>query len=69
MRSNRESFTEFALRLSRHHAAHWKHRRINEERNRDFIRETDLSWQKQAEIEASDKLSLDHYLQQYWMQT
>jgi glutamate--cysteine ligase len=69
MRSNRESFTEFALRLSRHHAAHWKHRSINEERNRDFIRETDLSWQKQAEIEASDKLSLDQYLLQYWMQT
>jgi glutamate--cysteine ligase len=69
MRSNRESFTEFALRLSRQHAAQWKHRSISEERNRDFIRETGLSWQKQAQIEASDKLSLDQYLQEYWTQT
>jgi gamma-glutamylcysteine synthetase len=69
MRSNRESFTEFALRLSRHHATHWKQRRISEERNHNFIRESDLSWQKQAQIEANDKLSLDQYLQQYWTQT
>lgn len=38
MRSNRESFTEFALRLSRQHAAQWKHRRISEERTHNFIR-------------------------------
>jgi len=69
MRTNRESFTEFALRLSRQHAAQWKLRRISEERNRDFTQEADLSWQKQAQIESSAILSLDQYLQEYWAQT
>ena len=69
MRSNRESFTDFALRLSQQHAKVWKHRTMSEQRNRELIRQTDISWQKQAQIEASDKQSLDQYLQQYWAQS
>jgi len=68
MRTNRESFTEFALRLSRQHAEHWGKRTISEDRNRNFALEARLSLQKQAQIESSDRVSLDYYLEQYWEQ-
>jgi glutamate--cysteine ligase len=68
MRTNRESFTEFALRLSRQHAEHWKKRTIGEDRSGDFALEADLSLQKQAQIESSDRFSLDQYLDRYWAQ-
>ncbi len=69
MQSNHESFADYALRLSRQHAHHWKNRGLSEDTAHGLVREADLSWQKQAQIEATDKLPLDEFLQQYWAQS
>ena len=69
MRGNRESFAEFALGLSRKHAKHWRQCVLDGETEREFIRESEQSKEKQAQIEAQDTLSLDQFLQRYWTQS
>lgn len=69
MRSNQESFAEFALRLSQQHANHWRQCVLDGETEREFIRESEQSREKQAQIEAQDTLSLDEFLQRYWTQS
>lgn len=69
MRSERESFAEFALRLSRQHARHWLDRQLPPERTTEFAGEAERSWQRQATIEANDTVSFDEFLCQYWNQS
>ena len=69
MRTNRESFAEFALRLSRQHARHWESRTLTSDRVGEFTREAEISWQKQARIEAADQVCFDDFLQNYWNQS
>jgi glutamate--cysteine ligase len=69
MRDNREGFAEFAMRISRQHARHWDTRSLSSERHGEFVREAEISWQKQEEIEVSDQLGFDDFLQNYWNQS
>ena len=69
LRNNRESFAEFALRLSTEHAGHWRQHPVDAEKYRAFEQDARTSWDEQARIEDSDTMSLDDYLQRYWQQT
>jgi glutamate--cysteine ligase len=68
MRRNHESFAEFARRLSTEHAIHWRNRPLTPDRTQEFRIEAEASWRKQEQIEASEDLSFDEFLQQYWQQ-
>lgn len=68
MRHDHESFAEFARRLSTEHAIHWRNRPLHADKTLEFRLEAEASWRKQEEIEASDDLSFDAFLQQYWQQ-
>lgn len=68
MRENRESFNDYALRLSRRHAEYWRTRPLSPELARQFTQEAELSWAEQRRIEAADSLSLDEFLQRYFTQ-
>lgn len=69
MRERRESFEDFALRLSHEHAAYWRASRLDAAKAMEFDREALDSIAKQAEIEASDVLSFDDFLARYFSQT
>ncbi len=68
LRDNRETFAEFALRLSREHARHWLAHRLDKDRLGRFAAEAEASWNRQMQIEAADRLSLDDFLSAYWQQ-
>jgi glutamate--cysteine ligase len=69
LRQNHESFAAYALRLSSEHAGYWRNRALEVNQTQEFRHEAEGSWRKQEQIEASDSLSLDEFLQQYWLQT
>ena len=65
--SNEESFFDFALRMSQVHKSYLLDLfSPNESRQDEFAAEADESLQAQARIEATDKLSFDEYLAQYF---
>jgi len=68
MRERGESFQDFALRLSRQHAAVFRARRLEGERASEFRHEAEKSLREQRRIEASDTLSFDEFLQNYFTQ-
>lgn len=69
MRRHHESFSEFAQRLSQKHREYFLKRRLPADLERQFKGWARQSLEKQARIEASDRLSFDDYLKQYFAQT
>jgi len=67
MRTNEESFFNFALRMSKVHQSYFKDLLSpNSSRQDEFAAEAAESIEKQARIEASDTLSFDEYLARYF---
>ncbi len=68
MRANKESFFEFAKRLSQSHRSFFMELPPNPERSRFFEEEARQSWQRQRELESKNKQSFDEFLRQYFAQ-
>jgi glutamate--cysteine ligase len=67
MRTNEESFFNFALRMSKLHKAYFLDLHPpHEARQDEFTAEAEESLRAQARIEASDKIGFDEYLAQYF---
>ena len=65
MRAHGETFAEFAMRLSREHAAHWQHQPLTAQRTQAFVQEAENSWRQQRQIEADDRVGFDEFLMSY----
>jgi glutamate--cysteine ligase len=62
-----ESFFDFALRMSKVHRSYFRELfPPNEARQGEFQKEAEESIEQQRRIEASDRLSFDDYLEQYF---
>lgn len=68
MRETKEGFYHFAKRMSQKHYQYFTRLKLSEQRQTFFEKEAELSLQKQQEIEAADKQTLDEYLQEYFAQ-
>jgi glutamate--cysteine ligase len=68
MRENRESFHEFARRLSEEHYDYFKTIRLSQEKLAYFTTEARNSWERQARLEESDTIPFDVYLNRYFAQ-
>lgn len=68
LRERQASFCEYALHLSRQHAAHYRARGLPPETAAKFRAEADESLAEQARIEAGDTLPFDEFLQRYFAQ-
>ncbi|HET6724954.1 MAG TPA: glutamate--cysteine ligase [Gammaproteobacteria bacterium] len=68
MRASEEGFFSFALRMSRQHRDFFLRRELTAEQWARFRRDAEESLAKQAEIEATDTLPFDEFLQQYFAQ-
>ena len=69
MRENKEGFYQLAKRLSQKHYQYFKNMPLSQDRL-DFFRETaEQSLRKQREMEASDTMSFEEYLQRYFAQS
>lgn len=69
MRAHGESFFRFAMRLSETHRDYFLQRRLPITSQQGFQELAAESLEKQRQIEASDRLSFDEYLQHYFSQT
>lgn len=67
MRVNRESFFDFAMRMSEQHRSYFNACRLSEEQRRRFEALAEQSHLQQQAIEAADDLPFDEYLQRYFM--
>lgn len=68
LQKNHESFQAYALRLSKQHAADFQARPLSELRLSELQAAARQSLQEQADIEASDSLSFDAFLNNYFNQ-
>src|SRR5690606_39788240 len=67
LRSSGESFVEFALRMSRLHKSYFLELYPpNEQRLAEFASEAEESVRKQRDLEASDRMTFDQYLANYF---
>jgi glutamate--cysteine ligase len=67
MRTNEESFFNFALRMSTLHKSYFLDLYSpNESRQDEFAAEAEASLAEQARVEASDTISFDEYLSRYF---
>ncbi len=67
MRTNEESFFDFALRMSKLHKSYFLELHPpHESRQEEFMAEADESLHAQAKIEADDKIGFDEYLARYF---
>jgi glutamate--cysteine ligase len=67
LKTSGESFADFALRMSRLHKSYFLELHPpNEQRLAEFASEAEASLQKQAEIEASDRMTFDQFLANYF---
>jgi glutamate--cysteine ligase len=67
LRTNQESFFDFALRMSKVHQSYFRELYCpSEARQEEFQHEAQESLVKQERIEASDRLSFDEYLEHYF---
>jgi glutamate--cysteine ligase len=64
MRERGESFFAFTLRRSEQHARYYH--RLSKERAAYFAEAAEASLAKQAEIEHTDDLSFEEYLERYY---
>lgn len=69
MRENEDSFHRFASRMSKLHQHYFKNISLSDTENHFFTKLAKDSLDKQIEIEESDKLSFDTYLDNYFNQT
>jgi len=69
MRAHGESFFRFAERMSETHRRHFLDTPLPAEQEVDLAAQAKASLEKQAAIEAADKLSFDEYLHQYFAQS
>lgn len=67
MRRERESFFEFALRLSRTHQQRIKQLELPEERKLYFSEAARQSLAQQGDIESADSITFEEYLKQYFV--
>jgi glutamate--cysteine ligase len=68
MQAHSESFQEYSLRLSNQHAANFRARPLPPSQTDEFNRMAEESLAAQRRTEASDTLSFDEYLKQYFSQ-
>ncbi len=68
MREHGEVFVQFAMRVSRAHKAYFKGLPLDEGKFASFREAARESLAEQAQMEASDTLSFDEYLRQYFAQ-
>ncbi len=68
MRKHSETFVQFAMRLSRQHAAYFHGRPLPEAQQREMERIAAESLAEQAALETQDELSFDQYLERYFAQ-
>jgi glutamate--cysteine ligase len=68
MREGQESFNDFAMRLSKAHADHFKQLSLKKDQLQYFTKLARQSWQQQQAIEAADNLSFQEYLSHYFAQ-
>ena len=67
MRTNEESFFNFALRMSKLHKSYFLDLYSpNESRQDEFVAEAEESLRAQSRVEASDTLNFDDYLARYF---
>ncbi len=64
-----EEFYHFALRKSREHQQWFAERPLDETRRAEFERVARESIERQREIEASDEVSFEEFLHDYFAQT
>ena len=69
MKENREEFYHFALRMSRQHQQWFAERPLEADKLARQQREAAASLERQREIEASDQVSFETFLQNYFAQT
>ncbi|WP_198265334.1 glutamate--cysteine ligase [sulfur-oxidizing endosymbiont of Gigantopelta aegis] len=69
MRQDKESFHRFAERMSREHFHYYKNVNLSTEQEMFYQAEAVSSQRKQEEIEASDKMSFEEYLADYFAQS
>lgn len=63
-----QPFARFALRTSAEHERYFRTRHLDEERTQNFLEMARISHEKQREIENSDQLPFDDFLQRYFAQ-
>lgn len=68
LRDEKITFREFALDLSRRHAIHWRSDALSPAKENEFKALAENSWKRQHEIEASDRLDFESFLNAYWHQ-
>ncbi|MEJ2609922.1 MAG: glutamate--cysteine ligase [Candidatus Thiodiazotropha sp.] len=68
MREKGESFFHFAQRMSKQHQHYFNQQAGSHEDQQLLIQEAKDSWRRQQEIEASDTLSFDAFLETYFAQ-
>ena len=68
MRQREQSFVAFAMAQSRAHKAHYRSETLSEQVRTRFETEARRSLSEQSEIEASDTLSFEEYLADYFAQ-
>lgn len=68
MTSHDEGFFHYAKRMSLQHYEHFKSRKLSIERQQLFEKTAEQSLQKQGDIESSDTINFDEFLQQYFSQ-
>ncbi len=69
MRENKESFFHFSLRKSQEHARYFKQQKLSAERELFFQQLGEDSIQQQLNIENSDNMDLDDFLNAYFQQS
>jgi glutamate--cysteine ligase len=68
MRERQEPFHEFAMRLSKAHADHFKQLPLKKDQFEYFTKLARQSWEQQQAIETADNLSFQEYLTRYFAQ-
>lgn len=68
MRGQNEGFFHFALRMSQQHQAYFQKLPLNPTRESEFIQQAKQSWERQRELETTEKEPFAVYLQRYFSQ-
>jgi glutamate--cysteine ligase len=69
MEASGESFFQYAMRMSVAHQEHFRATALPEEQHRRFTQEASRSLAEQRDIEASDDISFETYLERYFSQS
>ena len=69
MTERNQPFAPFALQTSADHEQYFRKQRLDQEHARDFVEMASISLAKQKEIENSDQIPFDEFLQRYFSQS